>query len=454
MSRRRIAFGIGANLLDRFVGLGIQLALVPLLALHWGLERYGGWAMLITIPGTLLLADLGFAAAASVRMTMQVAKGERDAARKTMRSASQVVFAACAVIIGTAALATNLLPDSFFLKVPETAPDQVRQAILFLAIYSSLVMLSGLIQALFRSNARFAHGSLIATLTILLENGLLITAVISGYGLDAGAFAMMLGRLCGVIIALTGAAMLRTGMLPGLTGGDSTVRRELLGPALAAMSIPMSFAFLLQGQVVALGLTAGAVMVPAFVAARTLSRIGLQAAQTIAVPIMPEFGSARAREDHRRVTRLFVLVLVSASAIAVPFAAVLAIAGPWIVLQWSHQQIHASPALMLAIALSALFGCIWNPLSNLMLALNKQAGFSLILMVLAVAGVATTYLLGPELGPLAPAMVLAAVDAIMLIVILGLARKHIGAHTDWIAAARELFGETVEQMRLLFIRSR
>ena len=60
---------------DRVVGMVLQLALVPILAAHWGLERYGVWGMLIALPGILLLTDLGFATAATVRMTMQIAKG-------------------------------------------------------------------------------------------------------------------------------------------------------------------------------------------------------------------------------------------------------------------------------------------------------------------------------------------------------------------------------------------
>ena len=38
------------------VSVGLQLALVPILAAHWGLERYGLWSMLIAVPAVLLLS--------------------------------------------------------------------------------------------------------------------------------------------------------------------------------------------------------------------------------------------------------------------------------------------------------------------------------------------------------------------------------------------------------------
>ena len=39
------------------VGIVVQLALVPILAAHWGLERYGLWGMLIARRAGLLQAQ-------------------------------------------------------------------------------------------------------------------------------------------------------------------------------------------------------------------------------------------------------------------------------------------------------------------------------------------------------------------------------------------------------------
>ena len=67
MSRRRVALGVGANAIDRIAIALMTLLLVPVLASHWGLARYGGWAMLTTVPSLFALGDLGFANAATVR---------------------------------------------------------------------------------------------------------------------------------------------------------------------------------------------------------------------------------------------------------------------------------------------------------------------------------------------------------------------------------------------------
>ena len=443
MSRRRVALGIGANAIDRAAIALMTLLLVPILASHWGLARYGGWAMLTTVPSLFALGDLGFANAAAVRMTMEIARGEVREARSTIRSATQVVAVACGLILTLVGGLAWLLPDRFILDVPLTSNLEMRWAIVALAVYACVVMGCALLQGVFRSNARFALGTVLSTVTTLLETGLLVLVVWQGHGIMAGALAMMAGRMIGFVTMFLSAASLRTGVLPGLTGGSTAVRRDLLGPALAAMSIPLAAALLLQGTVVALGLVAGTALVPAFVAARTLSRIGLQGSQVLTTALMPEFGAETAKGNHRAVIRMFVAVLGTAAAIAVPFSLVLALAGPWIVQLWSNGHIAVPESLMLAIAVSALCGGIWNPLSNLMLAVNRQSEFAIVYAILAALGVALTLLIGPVLGSTAPGIALAAVDFAMLLLVGRFALRH------WVKqnSLSEVTGELAQEAR-------
>lgn len=443
MNRRRVALGVGANALDRVMIAAIQLLLVPILANHWGVERYGGWAMLMTMPVLLAMGDLGFASASTVRMTMEVARGERDKARTTIRSATQIVLAACTFVLLLAGSLALWLPDRLLQGVPETSAGEMRLAIASLAGYACLIMTTALLQGVFRSNQRFALGTLHSTVTTLLENGLLILIVYLGHGLAIGAMALLLGRSAGLAAMFVTASTLRTGLLPSVFDGSADVRRALLGPALAAMAIPLATAFLLQGTVAALGFVAGAAVVPAFVAARTLSRIGLQASQILTTALMPEFGAASALGEQRSVRRMFVTVLATASAIALPFALVLALAGQVIVHAWSNGHLQPSANLMLAIAASALFGGIWNPLSNLMLAINRQAEFAIAYAVLAALGVGFTVLAAPSLGNTGAAAALALVDFGMLLIVGRFAVRAWGGRQSW----RETMQELARQLR-------
>lgn len=436
-------------MLDRVAGIVVQLALVPILAAHWGLERYGLWGMLIALPGILLLSDLGFATAATVRMTMQIAKGQREAARVTMHSASQVVLAAAGVILALGSSVAVLLPDRAFHALSAIAPGEVRGAILCLTGYSALIVAQGLLQAVFRSNHRFAVGSLLSTATLLLENALLVGMVLMGEGVLTGAAALLAGRIAGLAIAAITAARLPGGVLPGLHMADPAVRRELLGPALAAMAIPLGLTLMVQGQVVVLGIAAGAAAVPAFVAARTLSRLGLQIAQALSNPLMPEFATVVARGNHAGTVRYFVIVLAGAMVLALGSAVLLAVAGPWIVSVWSGGHIVAAPQMMLIIVVSALAGGIWNPVSNLMLAINEHARFAPALLGLSVAGLLFTVAAGKTLGSDAAAVSMAAIDLTMLVIVTRFALAHWGKPGEWGGVLAAMARQTGDELRRL-----
>lgn len=417
MRSRRIALGVGVNVVERALIAIMQIVSVPVLANHWGLQLYGTWSMLATVPGLLALGDLGFISASSVLMTMQIARGEVEEARATLHSATQIVLVACGIIGALVIGAALLLPASVIADVKDTDPGELRLALMILGAYAVLVLGCTIVQGKLRATQNYALGIVFTGTTFVLENGLLFAAVVMGYGLLGGAVAWVSGRAVGTLVQFIAAARVRPELFPGVRYGSAKVRGVLIRPALAAMSIPMGTAILLQGSVVALGAVAGAAAVPAFVAARTLSRIGLQGAQLVTMALMPEFGAASAVGSQKSVVQMLIAVLASALAISIPFALLLGFAGPWLVLMWSHGAIHAPRALMIAIAVSALCGGVWSPLSNLMLAVNRQSEFAIAYAILAVFAVALTFALGSRLHGTAAALGFAGLDVAMLVVV-------------------------------------
>lgn len=412
MGRRRIVLGITASVADRVAVLLTQLALVPILVGHWGTEAFGVWAMLMALPSLLILGDLGFGTAATVQATMEVARGDPDAACAILSSAAQIIAVACAVLLAIAA-GCLMLPVGWLRDLTGLPLSQLRSALLMVSGYTCILLWTPLVSAGLRSTGRHAHAVALGTMTYLLENALLIAAVLAGLGLLGGVSALFAGRIVGFAATAFHAARIQPALLPSLYCGRADTLRELAGSAIASLSIPLATALLLHGTVATLGLVAGAVAVPAFVAARTLSRIGLQVTQVFTGAMMPEFGAAEARGDGAAKCRLVLILLLISAAIAVPFAIGLALAGPAIIRIWSGGEIAASPALMAIMALSALLGAMWKPQSDLMLAANRQREFAVPLVGAALAALGLTLLAAPRLGAVAPAVAIVLVDTAM-----------------------------------------
>ena len=98
--RQRIRFAFIANGIGRVMRVAEQLALVPLLLLGWGVERYGEWIALYSIAVFAALAHPGIGVAAYSDIVIQFAGGNRRAAVRSFTTAI-VLMVVTVVMEGT-----------------------------------------------------------------------------------------------------------------------------------------------------------------------------------------------------------------------------------------------------------------------------------------------------------------------------------------------------------------
>jgi O-antigen/teichoic acid export membrane protein len=417
LSRRRIALGLAANVYDKLLIAGIQLLMVPMLVLHWGLHLYGCWLVLATIPSFLALADMGFGGAAYLRMIALVAQDKRDAAVVVLQTACQVVAIASVVVLILALLVIYSVPGGWLPSDPALSAGDARTVLAVLVLYALAVFQKMLQGAGYASVQLAPLFSLTAAHVVLLENALLVAAVLAGYGPVVGAAALVTGRIVGTLCQWLLLRRRAPWLRFGIARADAAERRILARSAVGMIAIPLSAATALQGSVLALSAAAGPVAAPAFVAARTLSRIGLQATQLLTHALMPEFTAAHARGDRNGQAGMLLAVVGAAAFAALPFALLIGLGGDWILALWTKGMVTAPPGLMPAIALSVAFGGLWPPLSNLMLSIDRHGSFAWPYLALATLSVAATYLLGRSFGATGAALALAGLDACMCLVV-------------------------------------
>ena len=82
--RQRVVAGFGANSVGMALGIGMQLASLPLFLAVWDLHTYGLWLMISALPAYLTMADAGMVTAAGNRMTMALGSGRLDEARRRL----------------------------------------------------------------------------------------------------------------------------------------------------------------------------------------------------------------------------------------------------------------------------------------------------------------------------------------------------------------------------------
>jgi O-antigen/teichoic acid export membrane protein len=409
----RLIRGISANVYGNLIQTALQLLSVPILATHWGLETYGAWLIIFTVPNYLAFADFGFTSAAANDMTVSVARGDRPAAIKTFQAVRAAMTGICLTLLCLCAAGAYAVPDGWLTFVVGESVNHARHAILLLTAYGVLWIQNGVSLAAFRSIGQYATGTYLQMTIHLVENIAALTVVYLGGDIEAAAATYFFVGLIGVAVRVI---VLRA-RAPWLVffawrASFSEIRR-LLHPALAVLALPVAHSLFLQGTVAVVGLAAGPGAVPAFTTVRTLSRIGVQLTMIVNQAVLPEFTMAFASVDQSRRARLAFLSIASSVVVLLPMFFVVVIGGPFIIKLWTHGTIHAPYALIVAMAFTMVVNGSWTPISNLIFALNRHAQYSYYYLVAALGSVLLSYPLVKLFGSPGAAISLLLLDCVM-----------------------------------------
>jgi O-antigen/teichoic acid export membrane protein len=191
------------------------------------------------------------------------------------------------------------------------------------------------------------------------------------------------------------------------------------------LAFPLAQALFLQGTALAVGLGSTAEAVASFTAARMLTRTVLHTSMMIGAPAVPEFSAAIARGEHDQVLRIFQFSVGSALAVVLPASIVLLLFGAQIIKLWTHGIVSVSWSVMATLTAVATLGAIWNPISNLIMAMNEQRRFSYLYAIISAVGVFVAYMLSKSIGALGGALSMVLVDSTMVVIIIILSDRII-----------------------------
>lgn len=414
MSLRRATLSIGSTAADKLVVTLVQLALVPVLANAWGLSLFGIWAMMATVPTFLVLGDFGIVTAAWARMTSFIARNESDVAKRTLHTAFAVSTLLCLLFAAIFVALVWWLPDAIFPVVAGFSEQDARLALTLLVLYGLGTIIFRLVTAIFRANGRLPLALWCNTGSYGGENLAMIGAVMLGAGPVVAAAVLLAMRLLAIGMTIVLAFRLDRHLRPGFAHATGTELRALWRPALSATMLGLSVLVFLQGSTVVLGIAAGAAAVPAFVAVRTISRLGVQMSLIVANPISQDFAEAMARGQQHLAGRYFSFVAVCAVLFACVMAVGLAVAGQFAIRVWTDGAITASLALLALMALSSAASVLWNPICSLVLSLGRQRAIANAGLAASLIGLLLIWLIAGDVGTVAAGAAFAFVDIVTL----------------------------------------
>ncbi|GAB4497591.1 MAG: hypothetical protein OHK0019_31430 [Saprospiraceae bacterium] len=302
--KSRIISGISANVFGQMVTVAVQLAGVPLLLHYWGMQYYGEWLLLFSLPAYLGLSDLGLGTVATTEMSMCIARQDYEEAKRIFRGSFfcvlSVGFAVCILF----SVLSWTLSWHDWLNLQQITSAELGTAMTLLTWYVFFAIFLTLLLGAYRTIGRYAHGQVISNLFRLLEFAALLAAVAFGGGVIAAAAAFLSIRVLYVGFVWFDirrrAGWLR---LEKFSFEWSTVR-PLMPASLSMMTVYLGQNFMTQGLVTILGITLGAASVVVFSTVRTLCNFAKQVIGVINLSVFSEYSISLGKQDFTTLRRL------------------------------------------------------------------------------------------------------------------------------------------------------
>lgn len=398
LRRRLVSNGIASAGSIGWTALA-QLLSVPILTHFWGVEKYGGWLMIVTIPTYFALSDFGFTAAATTEMTMAFARGEREKLIKILHSVWVLMLV---VSIAILCFSAPLLLFECNVSVACTGWFERNSQVLFVfSLYSCAVILSRVVLSAFRSTGNYALGTIVYDAIQFVEVGATLILAFWGYGYVECACAYFITRVVNILLSYIVLRRTTSWVHLGCEFATFQEVKRLFSPALSAFAIPSALSLNLQGMIVIAGYAIGPAAVALLAPVRTASRITIQIIGIINRACMPEFSSALAKNDVFSIQKILLLNLKIVSFALLPGAVFFSFLGSDLVAIWSVGKIAADSKFVGLIAVSMFLHGVWFFGSNLLVAVNKHEKFGRKLLPISVIAVGITLplaLLYAEIG--------------------------------------------------------
>jgi O-antigen/teichoic acid export membrane protein len=351
----------------------LQLIGTPFLIHAWGLNDFGLWTIVTTIPLLLISMDFGIAAASAGFMIRAISREDTGRANSIFVIGLTSSVAIC--------LLTFILAGSFWLfnSVLPAAPGNasvIRDAIPIALVYVGVSVISGIANAGYRANGFYARGVLIYENGRLIEQLLVILFAVLGGSIQVCLLVMTAIRAISTAVSL--------GMLVRMTPWirlrgqpfDAHLFRSMIKPALSAMLVPSTQALSIQGMTFVVGTVVSPASAAIFSTARILSRTLVQATSILTRAAAPEFALGVGEGELAKATKIsWTMTLLTFAATAFG-GLIIVLFGREIISLWTRSDIKPEIYILVAFCFYGIANALWNNFSGLLTSINAQSAYA------------------------------------------------------------------------------
>jgi O-antigen/teichoic acid export membrane protein len=364
-----------------------RIVQIPIALYFLGVDEYGRWLILSSLPTWLSLANFGFGSVAANDISMAVAGNDWERARNVF--STSLALTIIIFITGTflSVVTAPFLPWEGFLNVDHARHAELAHAAIWLAVTIFASFFSETLGARFRSSRSTHVMTLISSFRPWMDLVAMSVAMSLTKRLDILAFALATSTF----VFLGVVQFLSLKYQPDLKFTTSDVRpadfRRLFRKGVSFQAFPLGNALLFQGNLLIIQSFLGPAAVVTFATARTLIRSVNQFMELVNQAIWPELSHLLGLKDYARAARLHRLATGASIVGALLCVAALFIFGQKIYTVWTGHALQLSQNLLLLFLLPIPFTTIWFTSSVVHAASNQHEGLAVRYMIATILAV-------------------------------------------------------------------
>lgn len=354
-----------------------RLVQVPIFLAALGVEEYGRWLVMTSLPSLLTLANLGFGSVAANDMSMAIAADKQESAREVFSTSLALILLIGIVGVILVLIGTPFVPWERIVGVAASRHMELLRAAVLLAISVFASFPCEVYGGRLRSG-RQAHVAIaLASVRPWLELLAIVVVLQFSARFDYLSCAILAAAILNLILfqSVSWRAM------PSITFSFACVRprqfRRLFKKGIAFQALALGNAFLNQGNLLVVQSVLGPAAVALFGTARTLVGVVNQAMGMINQITWPEFSHLLGQKDLVRAARLHRIGLLINLSMALCGMVALGTMGQSIYGWWTGRAIALPQHLLLLFLLPVPFTAISACSHAVLAACNQHEGLAI-----------------------------------------------------------------------------
>jgi len=431
---QRLLRGLSARGFSYAVQAFIQIVQVPLLLYFWGVERFGEWLILFSIPSYLTFCDMGLVGTTKKEIALMIAQGKEEDALFLFQSSATLLLLFLSAILGIVSILVLEFFSPKWVNLSSLDTSSYLLAIVLLFGYIFIKVLVGVLDTAFYSTGRYASGVMLFTYIQLMEFVAFVVAVAMGAGFVGVSFTYLCFSILGA-----GLIYWRTrAVAPWLRFAwrfNFKKIRNLFKPALASMGFPIGMAMNIQGVRLVIGATLGPAALAVFATMRTLTSLSVRLIDLFGQAFEPEYAFATGANDIKTVKKLICVSGQLSLWLGLMIGLPLLLLGDTILTIWTNNNIQLEYVPFLFLITASVVNAVWFNAMKVPYSINRHEGVAMIYMAFNSAGVLACFLLANEFGLDGVAGSLLLVEILLALFVVPLSLRHADIKVNtWIVA--------------------